>query len=180
MFKNAFHFCLLWTSHQKKSPVQKTAKRLEEEGKREIAPPRGGQEREKREHKTEIDRPWRPLTSMATALLKHALQIIHRRNPIANTSIDDMRKFYGEILCFDIDLQQNAHNWWLTVTASCRQHHSTNRQASHSLAPPQLMPQTRSAHGEKCLESPCFCWCIFLTSEILFFHTATWQQTSWT
>ena len=42
---------------------------------------------------------------MATALPKHALQIIHHREPIANASIDNMRKFYGEILCFDIDLQ---------------------------------------------------------------------------
>ena len=37
-------------------------------------------------------------------------------------------------------------HWWLTFTASCRQHHSADRQASHSLAPPQLRPQTRLAH----------------------------------
>ena len=47
--------------------------------------------------KIQIDRPWRPPTSMAMQQPKHVLQIIHRREPIANTSIDDMRKYEGEI-----------------------------------------------------------------------------------
>ena len=94
-------------------------------------PPRGKRRRARGNTTPGIDRPWRPLTSMATALPKHPLQIIHRRKPIANTSIDDMRKFYGEILCFD---------YWFG-TASCWQQYSTDRRP-----PPKLTPRFRSTH----------------------------------
>ena len=186
MFKKSFHFCPLWTSHQKKSPDQKTTKRLEEKGKREIAPPRRARENTKPKS-IDHDGRSRPWPQQCKNMHCKSSTAVNPSLTHQSTICGSMKvRFYNLVY----DLQHKHNNWWLTFATSCREQHSGGCQASHSLAPPKLMPRTRSTHRRQegsvvsrwyvpCITLLWFIFCSHLQNFVFSRAAKTWLQPWW-
>ena len=97
MFENSFIFVRCAPHIKRGLQFQKTSKRSEEEGKR------GNTEHKTRNRSTMTAADIHGHSTAKTSIANHPPLQTH----CYNTSIEDMRKFHGEILCFDLDLEHN-------------------------------------------------------------------------